>query len=228
MLVDRQGKFLTQRKYPRMALIRPRLGDEGTLILSAPEMMDISLPQQTSGRRCEVTVWGDVCRAVTCGADVAGWLTDFLQIECELVFMPDDYAREVDQRYAATGDQVGFADGFPLLLIGQASLNDLNARLEVVVEMQRFRPNLVISTEEPFVEDRFSMIRIGDITFRVVKPCSRCTIPNVDPLTGIAGREPVATLATYRRWNNKIWFGQNMLHDSGGILAVGAPVEVLA
>jgi uncharacterized protein YcbX len=144
------------------------------------------------------------------------------------VHFPDDSRRAVDPDYAAPADQVGFADGFPFLLISQASLDDLNARLDQPVPMLRFRPNLVVSGCGPYAEDGWKRIRIGDIEFRVAKPCSRCIIPTIDFATGERAREPLQTLMTYRKRDNKVYFGQNLLHDAGGRLEVGTQVEVLA
>jgi hypothetical protein len=141
-------------------------------------------------------------------------------------FAPET-VRPVDPGFARPADQVGFADGFPFLLISQASLDDLNTRLEQPVSMPRFRPNLVVTGCEPYAEDNWRAIRVGPLSFRVVKPCSRCTIPTVNPETGVAGREPLRTLARYPRWDNKVFFGQNLIHDSLGRLEVGMPVEIL-
>ena len=153
--------------------------------------------------------------------------SDFLQLDCRLVYLPDDQVRQVDPKYANPGEQVGFADGFPFLLISQASLDDLNARLDNPVPMQRFRPNLVVDGCSAYAEDAWRRIRIGDIEFRVAKPCSRCIIPTIDPLTATRADEPLRTLMGYRRWDNNVWFGQNLLHDTPGVLAEGMQVEVL-
>mgnify|MGYP001828911861 CR=1 FL=1 len=135
--------------------------------------------------------------------------------------------RRVDPAFSRATDQVGFADGFPFLLISQASLDDLNRRLAQPVAMLRFRPNLVVAGCEAFAEDGWRRIRVGELEFRVAKPCSRCIIPTIDPSTGQRGVEPLRTLNSYRRRGNKVYFGQNLVHESAGRLAVGMPVEVL-
>ena len=165
--------------------------------------------------------------ALDAGADAAAWLQAFLGVECRLVSLPDDAVRPVDPDYSQPSDQVGFADGFPFLLISQASLDDLNARLERAVPMQRFRPNLVVGGCAPYAEDGWRRIRIGELEFRVAKPCSRCVIPTIDFTTGERGREPLQTLMTYRRRDNKIYFGQNLIHRGTGILETGTEVEIL-
>lgn len=226
MLVDPAGEFLSQRKLSRMALIGARLDAGGALHLSAPGMPELAV-DGVSDRRLPVRVWGDTVTAVMAGAPADDWLGEFLQQACHLVRFPDDVERAVDPDYASAGDRVGFADGFPFLLISQGSLDGLNGRLQHPVSMTRFRPNLVVDGCEAHAEDGWRRIRIGDTVFRVVKPCSRCIIPTIDPVTAERGREPLQTLMTYRRRDNKVYFGQNLIHDGPGRLELGMPVEVL-
>lgn len=227
LVVDGDGRFLTQRQQPRMALIHCALTPTG-LRLSAPGMVDLDVdfaPVQTDP--ASVEIWHDHCLAHGAGADAAAWLSRFLGLECRLYYMPDETRRAVDPAYADERDQVGFADGFPFLLISEASLQDLNSRLQTAVSMIRFRPNLVVSGCEPYAEDSWRRIRIGGITFRVAKPCSRCVIPTINPETACKEREPLRTLGGYRRKGNKVLFGQNLLHDVSGELKVGSRIEVL-
>lgn len=226
MLVDAQGRFLTQRQQPRMALLDAHVDDSGSLTLSAPGMDPIRVAAQAASR-VDVTVWGDALQAELRDPQADAWLSEFLDVPCRLVAQPSDVVRAVDREYAQADDQVGFADGFPFLLISQASLDDLNGRLEQAVPMIRFRPNLVVDGCAPFAEDNWRRIRIGDMSFRVAKPCSRCIIPTIDPATAERGKEPLQTLMRYRRRDNKVYFGQNLLHDAVGRLEVGMPVEVL-
>lgn len=227
MVVDAAGKFVTQRQYPRMALVRTAL-TPGGLRLSAPGMPDLEVafePPEASA--ITVRVWGDQCLARSAGVAPADWLSRYLGMDCRLCFMPEQTERPVDPAYAAPQDRVGFADGFPFLLISQASLDDLNGRLDEALPMLRFRPNLVVAGCEPYAEDGWRRIRIGELTFRVAKPSSRCVIPTIDPETGEKGVEPLRTLNRYRREGNKVYFGQNLLHDGPGELKLGATVEVL-
>lgn len=135
--------------------------------------------------------------------------------------------RPVDPASGILGDQVYLADGFPFLLISEASLADLNERLERPVPMDRFRPNLVVRGCEPFEEDGWSQVRIGPITFRVVKPCARCVVTTVDQETADKGRELLRTLARFRKVGTEVFIGQNLIHDGADILRVGDPVEVV-
>jgi uncharacterized protein YcbX len=227
MLVDQEGEFLSQRRFPRMALIGQRIvGEE--LVLYADARRELRLPlEPDSGGWIEVRVWGENCKAEHCGEVADAWLSDFLGQPCRLVFMPESVSRRVDPDYAVATDRTAFSDGFPLLLLSEASLADLNSRLELPLSMRRFRPNLVVAGCEPYAEDTWRRLRIGDMTFRVVKPCARCIITTIDPTTAERGSEPLQTLSRYRRWGNKVHFGQNLLHDGSGRLAVGMRVEVL-
>lgn len=230
MLVEAAtGRFLSQRQLPQMARLQARLqGSE--LVLAAPGMpeLTVALPAADAPLR-SVSVWDDSLQVPDAGEAAAGWLSDWLGRPCRLVQVPEQRARQVELPYAQPGDRVGFADGFPFLLIGQASLDDLCARVGRPLEMERFRPNLVVSGSEPYAEDRWKRIRIGHVEFRVAKPCSRCAIPTLDPLTGARSpdHEPIATLKRYRRGEGGVLFGQNLIADGVGELALGMPVEVL-
>lgn len=226
MLVDMRGRFLSQRQQPRMSLISTLVDEQGRLQLSAPGMPDLSIVPDAD-TRMEVVVWGDTVQASLAGTEADAWLSGFLGLPCRLVRFADDVVRSVDPDFARPSDQVGFADGFPFLLISQASLDDLNGRLGEAVPMLRFRPNLVVDGCDAFAEDGWRRIRIGDIEFRVAKPCSRCVIPTIDPATGLRGQEPLRTLMGYRRRDNKVYFGQNLVHDGVGHLSIGMPLEVL-
>lgn len=227
MLVDHAGSFLSQRELPRMALVAPRLDGSGW-VLQAPEMPSLTLPYpHADAERIEVRVWDDLCEAQPCTPEVDAWLSDFLGRPCRLVYMPDETVRRVDPDYALPRDRTAFTDGFPLLLISQASLDDLNSRLAEPLPMLRFRPNLVVAGCAPYAEDNWRRIRLGELTLRVVKPCSRCKITTVDPHTAETGREPLKTLASYRRHGKHVYFGQNLLHDGPGELALGMSLEVL-
>jgi uncharacterized protein len=227
MVVDQKGKFMTQRQFPRMALIRVRQSKE-QLIIEAPAQKPLLIPLVLpSPQRISVQVWSDTCDAIPLGEEVAQWFSEFLETSCQLVYMPEDVLRPVKSRYQLNNEQVSFADGFPFLLISDASLADLNQRLEQPIPMNRFRPNLVVSGCEAFAEDSWQSIRIGSIAFRVVKPCDRCVITTVDQDQGIRGQEPLYTLAQYRRWDGKIWFGQNLIQEQLGMLKVGDSVEMI-
>lgn len=229
MLVDAEGTFLSQRALPEMTLISPSFSGD-TLRVSAPGMPDLSLPLHPpeSGERLPVSIFGDELLTAPAGDEADRWFASFLGVDCRLVYMPGEAVRPVDPRYAASTDRVGFADGFPLLMFSEASLEDLNSRLPEPVSERRFRPNLLISGCEPFAEDGWQRLRIADVSLRVAKPCARCTIPTVDPKTAVKGKEPLRTLNEYRKAGPEVMFGQNLAHDGVGELRVGDAVEVLA
>ena len=227
MIVDEAGRFLTQRVLPAMATIAPALTPAG-LLLRAPGRPGLELRHGMAAGEVEVTIWRDTLKAQAVSDAADRWLGEHLGIGCRLVRFADDVHRSVDPAYGAAGDETMFADGFPLLLIGQGSLDELNRRLKRPVPMRRFRPNLVVGGAAPHAEDRWRRIRIGPIALRLAKPCSRCVVPTVDPDLGVRdGEEPLETLATYRRRDHKIYFGQNVIPDGAGKIRVGGAVEVL-
>jgi len=229
MLVDAEGRFITQRQLPRLALISV-MPDAGGWRMQAPGQPDLALHEPgDDAPMLEVTVWRDRVQARLADRAAGAWLERFTgQAGVSLVYMPDASHRRVDPAYAGERDIVSFADGFPFLLISQASLDDLNARMETPLPMIRFRPNLVVDGCGPFAEDGWKRIRIGELNFRVAKPCSRCKVTTVDPWSGTTGREPLKTLAGYRRRDNEVWFGMNLIHEGTGVLRVGDEVEVIA
>ncbi len=227
MIVDTANEFITQRDVPALALITPVLADNA-ITLTAPGKPALTFAPMNDGPCVRARVWRDVCDAVDQGDDVAQWLQDFLAAPVRLVRMADGYERKCDPKYARSErDQVGFADAYPFLLISQASLDDLNARLNAPAPMNRFRPNIVVSGCEPFAEDIWCDIRIAGVDFGVVKPCARCNVPTIDQDTAVAGQEPIKTLASYRTINQKVMFGQNLIASNAGVLRVGDEVEVI-
>ncbi len=226
MVVDAKGMFMSQRKFPKMCLIQARvLGD--TLRLKAPMQNEISLAE-TSSELLSVSVWGDEVLAYDCGDETAHWLSEYLQKECRLVQVGEKTQRKVDLDFAHKGELVAFADGFPSLIVSSASLNEFNSHLEMPIDMRSFRPNIVIEGSSAYAEDDWKSIRIRDLTFDLVKPCSRCIMPSINPDT--ATKEMAinqALLRTRRGADGKTYFGQNALHRSLGNIRVGDQVEVL-
>ena len=239
LVVDHNGRFLTQRTLPRMALIATRL-DEHELALEATGHGSIRTPRasQPSAPRLKVSVWSsEGLMAEDCGPDAAGWLSDFLATPCRLVRAGDDFRRTVRKAPAGReGAEVGFADAFPGLLLTEASLTDLNDRLqergEEPVPMDRFRPNLVVAGAAPYAEDTWSRVRIGPVVFRCAGPCARCIVTTTDQATAARGPEPLRMLAGYRRDARKpedVNFGQNVVPEGEtGVIRVGDPVAVEA
>ncbi|MDQ3863864.1 MAG: MOSC domain-containing protein [Actinomycetota bacterium] len=225
MLVDEAGEFMSQRTHPRMALISVRLASDH-LGVAAPGMPELEIPlQQGSTDQIDVHVWGDTNRGALVDAEADRWFGEFLNFPCRLVRKPEDDLRLVDSYHAKSGDQVGFADGFAFLLISEASLEDLNNRLQEHVPMNRFRSNFVVRGCGPYAEDGWSRLRIGNVPFRVAEPCPRCAITTVDQRTGARGKEPLRTLATYRKSEGEVFFGRNLIHDTFGTVRVGDLVE---
>ena len=227
MLVGNNGLFLTQRKIPRMALMDVRVKPD-SLLVNAPGMNELIIPFEVKkSDSMMVTVWDDTVQAFTISGEIDEWFSRFLDYPCKLVQMRKESTRPVEQKYAIQNDQVSFADSFPLHLISEASLQDLNSRLETPVPMNRFRPNLVIRGCKSYEEDTWRVIKIGSVKFHVVKACARCTIPTVDQATAAQGKEPIQTLRQYRTVDGKVLFGQNLIHESNGMLHVGDEVAVI-
>jgi uncharacterized protein YcbX len=226
MLIDETGKFLTQRRLPKMALIKTRI-EEGLLWLQAPGHDEIALPLNSQeGEEITVKIWRDECIAKSTNQQADEWLSSFLSHPCRLVYFPETQVRQVDQDYAFATDQTAFSDGFPFLIISEASLQALNQAMSLNLSMIRFRPNLVVANCESYAEDYWRQITINTIRFRLPKACSRCSVPTIDPETALGGREPLVTLARLRRWQNDVYFGQNALHDDTGVLSVGSEVHL--
>ncbi|WP_122206941.1 MOSC domain-containing protein [Pseudomonas viridiflava] len=232
MLVDEStGRFLTQRALPQMSQLSVLWNASGGVTLSAPGMapLDVEVPVDAQDSLRGVTVWRDSLQVPDAGDAAAEWVSRFIGKPTRMVYMPVERARWLPGGYGSVDHRINFADGFPLLLIGQGSLDDLSARLGKSVEMLRFRPNLVIEGAGAFAEDTWKRIRIGDLQFELLKPCARCILTTIDPATGERSpdREPFATLKTYREVEGDVMFGQNMVNVGPGELEVGMDVEVL-
>ena len=226
MLIDNDGQFLSQRKLPQMALIKTVLTDSH-LILSASGIENLSLPlTPTDGDIINTTIWQDQCAARSVSREADQWLSGFLNQDCRLVYQADEMIRQVDPDYGRHTDNVAFSDGFPFLIISENSLASLNREMQLNLPMTRFRPNLVISGCSAYAEDSWREISIGAIDFRLPKPCSRCSIPTIDPDSAQTGKEPLKTLNRIRKWQNNVYFGQNALHNQCGTLTVGDTVQV--
>jgi uncharacterized protein len=210
MLVDENGGFLTQRTHPALALFKLSPGDHGFQVLHEGEEKQLFI-QPAAGERIRSHVWDDEVEVIEADTHLSQWFSTHLGFRVRLVQFPESHPRPVDARYAHANEHVSLADGYPLLIIGEASLADLNKRLSSPVPMNRFRPNLVFSGGQAYEEDTWNEFRIGESMFKGVKPCSRCILTTIDQDTGTQGKEPLATLATYRKKENKIYFGQNVL-----------------
>lgn len=228
MLTDDTGRFLTQRELPRTALIQPMLGAE-CLTLTAPGLTPLQVPLRSVGPTQPVQVWRSRCEAVPVSAEADAWFTAFLGLSCRLMFMPGTTRRAVSPEHSAGEGIVSFADGYPVLLLGENSLADLNARLDIAVPMNRFRPNLVLSGPPAYAEDHWMELQIGTARFYGVKPCDRCVLTTVDQARGTrTGPEPMRTLATYRQTEQKVLFGRYLIPEAEGTVSAGDMVTILA
>jgi len=222
-------QFITQRTVFPMALIDVALTDSHLQVWHRHRPADrLAIPlEQMTEETLPVQIWDDQVLARAVSAEADAWFSRELGFSCRLVRMPESTERMVDPAYAQDGEIVSFADAYPYLLIGQASLDELNRRLGTSLEMSRFRPNLVVAGGTPHEEDTWYQLRLGGLPFYGVKPCARCVLTTIDPQTGEKGTEPLKTLAAYRKLNHKIYFGQNLLPAAAGVLRVGDPVEVV-
>jgi len=228
MLVNEHGHFITQREFPQMALIKTTVETDG---IALHHHSGGSLLIPFNGERKplqQFAVWDDTCMGQYVNEEFDRWFSQALNIKCRLVHMPDDSEREVDQCYAKPGMITSFADAYPFLLIGQASLDDLNKRMTLPLPMNRFRPNIVFTGGEAYSEDLMNEIEIAGITFYGANLCARCVLTTIDQHTAVKAKEPLKTLASYRMKNNKIMFGQNLVHENTGIISVGDELDVLS
>ena len=220
MIVQPDGTFVTQRQIPSMVRIRPRL-ERDAMILRCEGMSDLTIPiaDCKRGETLNAHVWKDEIEARDCGDPSAAWLSEILAKEVRLAYMHEDAPRIRDK----SGEfKMGFADSRPFLLTNLASLEDLNKRIGSDVPMDRFRPNLVVRSSEPYSEDEWPNVRIGSVDFRHSIACDRCIIPTLDQTTGKRqGKEPLKTLGTYRAPDGVVIFGRRMVHARGGKISVG-------
>ncbi|OIN56631.1 MOSC domain-containing protein [Arsenicibacter rosenii] len=232
MLVSPNGIFITQRSCHQMALVDVALTGNSIKVWHrhAPDNV-FNLPPEPaetpSSASINVTIWDshDV-PATILSREADEWFSQLLGQPCHLVFMPETTRRLIDAKYARNEEAVSFADGYPYLIIGQSSLDDLNSRLADPVTMTRFRPNIIVSGTPAYDEDTWKRFQLGKVPFYGPKPCARCVLTTIDPNTGETGREPLRTLTQYRKWTNKILFGQNAIATQTGVLRVGDELTI--
>lgn len=221
MLVDANNHFMTQRQFPAMSQFHLSQLPGSFRIQHRTNSIDLPKNSQPTANVIRTKVWNDEVDTLEMDEKFNQWFSAQLGITCKLVYFPEHHPRPVDENYRVSGENVSLADAYPFLMIGQSTLDDLNSRLERPVEMKRFRPNFVFTGGQPFEEDSWKSFKIGSNRFLGVKPCSRCVLTTIDPATGELGKEPLATLSTYRKKENKIYFGQNLLAVDHGEIFEG-------
>jgi len=230
MLVDDNKVFLTQREHRTMALLKTIIEGNELLVYhkdSPGDKLRVPLVPEPSTMTTDVNVWDDWCQGQYIHEEADTWFSEKLNFSCRLVYMPESSKRRVDGRYALDNDITNFSDGYPVLMIGQSSLDDLNSRMEEALPVNRFRPNIVITGSQPFEEDTMEHFSVNKINFYGVKLCARCVIPTTNQETGVTGKEPLKTLAQYRRIDNKVLFGQNVLCHGTGKISVDDEVKIV-
>ena len=231
LLVDERNRFMTQRERPELALLAVAPAHNGFLLShrQRPDLLPLFIPfEATPDRTLFVTIWDDLVWAWRGTPEADAWLAEALGRPCRLVYMSDMVRRDVEPEHNPEGQLVSFADGYPFLLMGEAALSDLNARLAQPVLLNRFRPNLVFGGGQPYDDDAWNAFQIGQTAFRAVRGCGRCVLTTIDQDTATksAGSEPLRTLATYRQIEGSTLFGQNVTGAGSGRLVVGDPIVV--
>lgn len=221
MLVDENGHFITQREEHSLALVDMAVAEAGWLV-SAPEHGSFTLPLLIeAGEELVTEVWRSIVNALVV-PEGGRWFSQFLGRSVRLVYFPEPSEREVE---GEPGSVVAFQDAYPFLIVSEESLDDLNARVARPLEMERFRPNLVVRGVEPYAEESWQNFRIGGARFRMTRPCVRCVVTTLDPRTGEGAKEPLATLARYHTYEGKVSFGMNAVHEAPAELHVGDPLH---
>lgn len=229
MLIDTNNNFVSQRTLPQMALVTTELTGNSILLkhkIDESFLLELEIGKHT-GILTEAILFDKKTEGYLLSEYINRYLSNFFGINLRMIYMAEDIKRYANKKYAHSNEIVSYADGFPFLIIGEESLNELNRRMTAPVDITRFRPNIVFNGGTPFIEDDWKEIKIGNVKFRVVKPCSRCVIVTVDPETAKKNNETLTVLSKFRREGHKIYFGQNLLHSSVGNIQVGNEIEVL-
>ena len=227
MLIDENKRFLSQREFAIMALLKVAITKNGLVVTNSQTLDNIVIPFEPQTKEfCEVIVWDDSMEAIYVSKKTDNWFSKILGNKCRLVYMPDHTTRHVDEKYAPAGFTNSFSDGYPFLIIGQASLDDLNLKLKEPIPMNRFRPNIVFTGGKAFEEDQMDNFIINNINFYGVKLCARCIVTTIDQDTIVKTKDPLKTMAKYRRRGNDVFFGQNLIHTGNGFISVGDEIEV--
>jgi uncharacterized protein len=229
VLVNEDNYHITQRDFAQMALIDVEIVENGLIIKHRTkdfEQLFVPFNPQTTDNQV-IRVWDDEIETIRVCDEADAWFGRVLGTNCRLFYQPDSSIRPVDERYAINKEHVSLSDGYPILIAGQASIEDLSGRIGQETSILRFRPNLVFSGGTAFVEDTWAEFRIGDTILHGVKNCARCPVPNIDPDTAQISKEVIKTLSSYHTRNNKVLFGQNVLVRQVGKISVGDEIFFL-
>ncbi len=233
MLVDENGRFLTRRENTELVQFGTAVDHDHLVIFrkESPSQSLRVLLEPAGGEQVMVDIWSDRCVAHSISDEADEFFSDFLKVKIRMVYMPAETNRQIDGMYTSGKEVTSFTDGYQILLAGTASLKDLNEKLARTgsekIGWERFRPNIVVTTETPFEEDTWSRFSIGVFQFKGVKLCSRCVMTTIDEETGRASKEPLRTLSGYRAKNNKIFFGQNVISESSiGLISRGDRISI--
>ncbi|GHG24276.1 MOSC domain-containing protein [Streptomyces hydrogenans] len=234
-VVDAGGTVMTQRRHPRMALASAEPLPDGGLRLTAPGREPLVVPVPEPSVTLTMDIFDQAVETVPAGEPAAAWFSAYLEADARLVHLDaPEHRRPIDPDFARPGETVNLADGYPLLVTALASLDALNALIERgdhahegPLPMSRFRPNLVVEGTDAWAEDGWTRLAVGEVTFRVAKPCGRCVVTTTDQTTAARGKEPLRTLGRHRKLNGKLVFGQNLVPEHPGTVRVGDPVKIL-
>ena len=223
-----KNQFITQRAYPQMALLQVSVKENGLSIKQkSKDISELFIPFNYDHKETrDVIIWDDIVQGSFYDNSIDEWFSEILNVNCRLVYMSDLTFRKVNPA-RVKNKIVSFADGYPFLIIGQSSLDDLNSKLNKPLPMDRFRPNLVFTGGIPFEEDNWNSFKIGEVIFRAIKPCARCVITTIDQETAARDEEPLLTLSKYRKTDNKVLFGMNLVCETNGQVIVRDKIELL-
>jgi uncharacterized protein YcbX len=228
MLIDDNNRFISQRECAVMALFKTSISGKFLTVTDTRTNTSISISLVTVNQNIKIVkIWDDTCAAQSVSNEADAWFTNALRMNTRLVYMPDDTKRFTDPEYTSADNLTSFSDAYPFMILGQSSLDDLNMRLNNSLPINRFRPNIVFTGGKPYQEDIMDSFTINDIAFNGVKLCARCNIITIDQYNASTSKEPTKTLSSYRVKNNKLYFGQNLIHFGTGTISVGDELLLL-
>lgn len=216
MLIDTNNKFITQRDFPSLALLKTSITSHGIAIFKAGNPDSLLLPYPLPGKKITASIWNDQCEVIVADDSINSKLQQLSDINCRLVYLPQESIRPVNPHYVSKPTPVSLTDGFPFLIVGKKSIDLLNNRLQKKITPLQFRPNFIFRGGSPFEEDSFDEFQIGNAHFKAVKPCSRCIMTTINPTTAEQDSEPLNEMSKFRKLNNEVYFAQNLVTFTPG------------